>query len=49
MLADHLQVNRCAEAGNILVRLEVGALATPGVVGAGDPNNIGVGELAIGA
>ena len=37
------------EAGDVLVRFEVGVLATPGVVGIGDAADVFGGQLAVGA
>ena len=40
VLADRVQADRGAEAGDVLVRLEVSVLAAPGVVGVGYPGDV---------
>ena len=48
VLTDPVQVGCGAKAGDILVRLEVATLAAPGMIGAGDLDNIVIRELAPG-
>ena len=47
MLADRVEVNCGAEAGNVLIRPEGAVLAPPSVVGGADPRNVLGREFAV--
>jgi hypothetical protein len=47
VVADRVEIRRGAEAGDVLIRFEVGVLAAPGVVGIGDAADVFGGQLAL--